>query len=841
MIMNRRSSKPGVHFTVCASAIAAVLAQPALAQSAAAPNTDAERSPIEDIVVTARRREEALQSVPVAVTAVSGLQLERQSIRSLIELGSAVPSLQTRGATSSGSTVNFVLRGQTAGENIPTVDQAVGIYADEVYIARQRGVNGAFFDIERVEVVKGPQGTLYGRNTTGGAINITSRQPDFDGVHGYIDADVGAYDLRTGRVAVNVPLVADKLSARVGYQIIRRDGFGKSEVTGQQLGGYRNQWIFRGLLRYEPTTNFRADFKYERYHQRETGNLVTPYAVFSGTQRGITQAATELFAAPGSPAGCAARFPTGASCITQGQYDAARSILSGYAQRVRDGDIYTSFAQVRQRDDADSTLYSMALAWELADGVELKSITGHRSLELNQIYDLDGTPFSILEVGAGTGGFAIANGLPGGLSSNFSVEKPPEHKSKFFSQEFNLSGSAIGDRLEWLVGAYYSRERGSFIEHSRAFPSIAPSISINNADRILNESWSIYSQNDLKLTEALSITLGGRYTEETKELQAISSSFNPQTGLHSCATGVVAAPNASPEGCRVRNQDTFTGVSYLASLNWKVSRDALLYLKTSRSFRGGAFQLRSPALPPAGPETANDLEFGLKSDWLDRRLRFNLAAYRTDYKNKQESIQVPTASGTTTILQNAADARLKGIEVEVIAVPVQGLTLTGAYTYFEGKYKNYLNALQSAGRPPIDASGEAFPNPKHMYSITAQYVVPVGPGEFSATGTWSYTGHANPSGRAINPFLSPGDIDYLQPSVNATYQNGRNDLGLMNLNVSYALPDMGLSVGLFVTNLFDKKYLAPAVDGTSAGGIQSVIVGAPRMWGLTIRKKFGDE
>ena len=166
--------------------VASVMSVATLALVAAAPQGAAAQDTVQEVVVTARKREESLQSVPVAITAMSSAQLAEHGIQSPLDLGRSVPSLRSLPHSISASVVTFSLRGQMAGDVLSTVDQAVGLYVDGVYIARPRGLNGAFFDLERVEVLKGPQGTLYGRNTTGGAINLISRSPDYEGFHGFV-------------------------------------------------------------------------------------------------------------------------------------------------------------------------------------------------------------------------------------------------------------------------------------------------------------------------------------------------------------------------------------------------------------------------------------------------------------------------------------------------------------------------------------------------------------------------------------------------------------------------------------------------------------------------------
>ncbi len=174
-------------------------------------------------------------------------------------------------------------------------------------------------------------------------------------------------------------------------------------------------------------------------------------------------------------------------------------------------------------------------------------------------------------------------------------------------------------------------------------------------------------------------------------------------------------------------------------------------------------------------------------------------------------------------------------------MPTEGLTLSAAYSYFNGKYNRFPGAVQFGGRPPKDASGEKLPNPPHMYSLNARYVRQVGEGDLGFTANWAYTGHATPSDRFINPFLDKAVVKRLLPSASAQFSNGSADLGLMNLSVDYAMKDKGLFFQAFVNNAFGKKYAYAGTDGGSVGGIQVGVVGEPRMFGVSVKKTFGEE
>lgn len=787
---------------------------------------------IEEVVVTARKREESLQKVPLAVSSVTSAQLQDAGVRTPLALGQLVPNLQTRGYPGSASIVTFSIRGQKAGDVLSTFDQAVGTYVDGIYIARPRGMNGAFFDLARVEVLKGPQGTLYGRNTTGGAINLISRDADYNGIHGFVGVDAGGLDLLAPRAAVNIPIIDNMLAVRVGYQGTFRDGFGKSAVTGQQIGQDRDQNFVRATVLFDPTPNLNFKLKAEHYRSRENGNLLT--------FRGVTPNATAAFAVA-AQAGISAA--------------AATARLNSMAL-TRGEDFDTTWMENPQHDFFTGTTIGLTITADLAENVQLKSITGYRKFENDQLFDLDGTEFRILQIGVGR--FADGpevRGAPGLPATAFQQNAGPEQRAKFFSQEFNLSGTSFGGRVNWLGGVYYSHELGNDTQHAQALPPLLANSFVYDGSKILNRSWSLYTQNDFKVTEQLTLTLGARYTEEHKYLTSLARNFFPN-GAPATATTPAIAPNSitcltgvpgvfpasETNRCYARNEKTWSGPSWLAGLSYQANDDVLVYARLAQGFRGGTFQLRSPLLAPANPEIARDIELGVKSDWLDGRLRLNAAGFRTTWENKQESILVPQADGRlTSVIRNAADATLYGFEIEAVAHPIDGLTLRSNLAYLTGEYDSFPGALRVSGGAPVDASGESFSDPPWSYSLGARYETPVGPGKLAVQADWSWVDGAQPSDRLINPAIPAALIDsFVSPCYNGACTNGRASVGLLNGTIDYRL-DNGLTVGFFVTNLLDERYQVAAIDPSGLGGVITGISAEPRMWGFTIRKTFGDE
>ena len=810
------------------------------------------QSELEEIVVTARKREESLQDVPVAVTSINGDNLQKQGIRNTQDLGRLVPNLKSTGHPSSASIVVFSIRGQKSGDVLTTVDQAVGVYADGVYVPRPRGMNGAFFDLSRVEVLKGPQGTLYGRNTTGGAINLISRDADYNGMHGYIGGDAGNHDLWAIRGAVNVPLVEDKLAVRIGAQGTWRKGFGRSVVTGQRIGQDRDQRFARATIVADPWEGVHMVTKGEYFRTKENGNLFTFLGLVPGASAPLAVAVQQGTLTPlglgrffGTPALCGG---VAVPCPTPADLAAVGGAVAALNAQVGNRD--TTFYEHNQHDNFKGYYFGHTMTFDLTDKIQLKSITGYRKFTNNQLFDLDGTSFRILEVGVGR--FADGPeviGAPGLPPTAFQTDPGPEQRDKFFSQEFNLSGTSFDDRLRWLGGLYYSQEIGSDTQHAQALPPLVttnglPASFLHDGFKIYNGSWSLYSQEEFSVTDRLTVQGGLRYTEERKYLNSRSRNYIPSNNTITCLTGVPGTfPATNPGACFTHNEKTFTGVSWMGGASYKATDDALLYARIAKGFRGGAFQLRSPTLAPADPETATETEIGAKTEWWDKKVRLNVAAFRTKYNNKQESIIVTQANGNSaTVIQNAANAKLKGFEGELSVNPVTGLSLRGTVGYLKGKYTTFPRALPVNGGAAVDASGERFSDPPWQYSLGARYEHPVASGVFGVQADWSWTDGARPPPRLANPGIPAALIDDLvSPCTGGACANGRASVGLLSASAEYRMEDRGLTIGVFATNLLNKRYQVTGNDPSNLGGMITGITAEPRMWGVTLKKSFGDE
>jgi iron complex outermembrane receptor protein len=833
----------------CGVIMAAAAAACGVVAQAAPPAQSTSVTRLSEVIVTARKREEALQSVPLAVTSLSGTQLERQRILQPTDLGWVVPSLQIRsGASDNGAIIT--MRGQAASDTVLGVSQPVSLYEDTVNIPHPFGANNAFFDLQRVEVLKGPQGTLYGRNTTGGAINIITRNADHDGVHGFIEVEGGDYgDWRVG-AAVNIPVVADRLALRLAYQHWSRDGFGRSIVTGQRYGEDRNDDLGRLSVRLDPAIAFTGTLKVEWGRAKHTSAMMAARSIVDPAKF-----PPDL-------------FPVVQATLLQGDIDAAlwknaalytpmlatnpAAVIAAGAQVLApciDRSIYENCSTTDQFDDLETWHGVLDWSWDIAPWVRLRSITGFHKFSDTRVLDVDAVQPQLLEVGYGSDGLAAAPAV-GRFAIPFPL--PPEQESRQWTQEFDLTGEAFGNRFSWLVGAYGSWDRGAGASQSGQIEELAvvatggPQIAGHTSLLNLTDTWALFSQNDVKLNEVVSITFGARYTEEKIRQDLAEWSYDGRTNSFTCFgalpdfTQVSFAP-ADPhnfEDCArdIRATgpgDLFTraksnGISYLLSFNAQLAPDKLLYVKTARGFRGGSFG-RS-VQPPAHPETAVDYEIGLKANWFDRRLRSDLAAYWTNYENKQVNVVAcqggsppPCSRGFATLLLNAAQARMRGVELEFQAVPVQDVLIYGSFAYNNAVFTDFAQIF--ADTTGIAAGQPLGVMPDTQGAIGVRYEHSLLRGVGAAQLDYNCRGGL--------PLFSTLDVpDAIRRDMNRA-------VGIVNLRLEYRRDDLGVTGAAWITNLTGEAYGYEGVPALFTNGVSHMQVLAPRMWGVSLRKTFG--
>lgn len=841
----------------------AILATP---QVAFADENDGATSADADIVVTARKREETVQSVPLAVTALSGNSLVEQGLRDTKDLTKVVPSLvyyETAGGQSGPSAVTFALRGQAGASPNLTTSPAVGMYIDGVNVPHPVGTQAGFFDVARVEVLKGPQGTLYGRNTTGGAVNIVTRGADFDGVHGFAELEAGNYRNMRGGFAINLPVVDDMLAVRLAYQYWGRDGYGKSLRTGQRFGGEKDDHVVRLSVLAKPTDRLQVQLKAEYTQFNHANVMTTVRGLASGAgsfaaivDQGIATGyplptAADMNLTPACFAGLAAKNPFG--CVTPAYLGGLLAAGSAVFQRqLANPNYFTNESGIPEFDNFKGVVGGLTVDWDVTDNMRLRSITGVRAYKDFRGYNLSGTPSPSIYVGVNSASFPKGN-FYNPFGGVVTIPEEPEQFSRQWTQELNLSGNA--GPVNWLIGSFYSNDQAhgdqqalaapgvtilGTIIGSRAFGVPNPTAYFNifdsHQDYTNAKTWALFTQNDIKLSDKLSVTVGGRYTEErlAQNNARYQYTSNPaqQNLAFTCQSGAVAGQKkATILECGVLSSAKFTGWSYLASINYQATDNALIYARTARGFRGGALQVGVPDQPPVRPETVQDFEFGVKADFLDKLLRTNVAVYHTKYTDKQESVVITLNGNPSSVLQNASKAKIDGVEVEAWLNPAEGLSFHGSYSLMNARYLDYPGAVGPlTGIVIPNGAGLKFRLPRTAYSVGAAYSRDVGNGTMGLNVDWSKSGSTPFNALSNDPAMS-----------DATEQDLLKGRGLLSGRISYKLRDQGFEIAVFGTNLLNEKYQIAGVSGPNLLGIQTGVTQAPRMYGISLRKAFGAE
>ncbi|MGB3845275.1 MAG: TonB-dependent receptor [Sphingopyxis sp.] len=727
-----------------------------------------------DIIVQARKREERLQDVPLAITALSGEALSNQSMQSFRDLQEQTPSLSINPVSADRNSTAISLRGQTQTDALLTTDPAVGIYLDGVNIAKTISTEMSnLIDVDRVEILKGPQGTLFGRNTTGGAINIFYKQPA-DDFEGKVVLRTDEYRRRGGAAVVNLP-IASTLALRVVGQYDKRDGYGRNRFDGRYIGGDMDGGNLRAALRWDASDDIELTVRGD-YNKASTSTLPWHYA-------GV-------------------RSPSALLTTVASQGGTLADIL---AQSADYRDVNHNFGSL-SRIEAWGT--SATLNIRLNDSVDFKSISAYRELDRLTQHDLDATRFNLIHVRQPT-------------------------RQKIFTQEAQFSGLSFDDRLNWIFGVFYSRETGNDGTRTVNFNTTTnvDGLTTNVTDgSVKNSSIAGFAQATFALTEQLSLTGGLRYTKDTKALATRNRVDRPLGTFLRCSlpTAFVGTNVTSEAGCIANLKDSYSDWSYMATLDYKPRDGLLFYARTARGYKAGGFNLRGGADPltfqPFEPETVTDYEIGLKSDWFDRRLRLNLAGYISKYDGIQRTVIVgsslpPPNPPTLTVVRNAAKGTIKGFEAEATAVPLDGFTLRGALGYVHARYDDYVSNGQ-------DRSFERFPYlPTWNWSLSAAYEHEMPGGPLRAQVDYVYKG------------THDGAPSSLTDAVTKSW-TVIPGYGLLNARISKTFEKPSMNVALFVKNLTDKRFATTILDFSGSLGYVLYAPGDPRVIGAEVSFDF---
>jgi iron complex outermembrane receptor protein len=748
---------------------------------------------LDEIIVTARRTKERLQTTPVAVTALSAIGLERAQIVDVAAIQRAAPNLIiTRGTPSASGFAIISMRGQSNLNAGNASDPAVGIYIDGAYIARPAGALFDLVDMDQVEVLRGPQGTLFGRNTIGGALNMTTAQPT-NHFSVFAEGTIGNYKTRQFTGVVNLPLKSDELAVRVAYKYQEHDGYGTNLTDNSPYNDKRGDNFVRAQVRWSPAgSSLEATLSADYSKSHDSGQLS---ALTGANPLVLGPLASSLEANYGHPA--------------HGWYNGFSTI----------SDPSPTALGFKPRDSVKSYGTALRVNADLG-GMKFKSITAWRLLNSDGSLDLDGTPTAILEV-----------------YSRF--------HSAGFSQELQLAGD-IG-KFSWIGGLFYFDETGTERSDAQAFGFAGAPYFRNFAD-IENRSMAAYGQAYYQISDKLRASAGIRYTKDDRKVVThnLSNLYPPTCDI---------APSARDDGasCSLTQKKSFDYPAYTVGLDFQATSNLFLYVKSSGAFMAGGFNLRQLALPAFKPEGVKDVEFGIKADWLNHHLRTNIAVFHSWQTDVQRNISAVVGTTTTQFIRNAGNAQVSGLEFEGTAIPWKGFELTAQLGLLHARYDNgsFLDTQTIAGIPgcsggqpvatyncTVDRSGEKLPEvPSITYGFGATQTLPIDHGEFSIHADYSFVGKQS---------FAPNTPAAAQPAAIKQAYAIANDLseikgyGLLNARAMVKLDQVNMELSLWGRNLTGKRYYTRSFsDLYTSLGVAISFVGDPRTYGITATYRFG--
>ncbi len=784
------------HAALCAVAVATVPGT-AIAQDATA-QANASDTDTQDIIVTARRREESLQDTPVAISAFSADILEQRQVVQTSDLERITPSLQFKPAGQlSGNTASAVVFIRGVGQVDPTaaVDPGVGIYLDEVYLGRAVGGAIDFGDIDGVEVLRGPQGTLFGRNTIGGAILVRTRQPEMGTWSGRGRLRIGDYNLREGFAALNVP-IGDTLAARVSGGFRKRDGYVIRAVDGLDLGN-ENGYSFNGAVKWEPSKAFDLFIRGDYSRRDENG---APF-VLAGVNE---QAPVAVIASVA--AGCpGATIPFSPIVPGDRRFGAPNVPMINDIRCANDLQARGDFV-----NGGNAPVMSMSEVWgvagtaniRLTDQALVKLITGYRETTSRGIRDADNTPLTLITTDVGS-------------------------KSNQFSQEVQLQLDF--GKVNGILGGYYFNEATD--ERATVFLAFPPSPPVISSllaggpgsrdlqvSRLKTNSVAVFGEVSWSPTTQLELSGGLRYTSDRKFYQGTVLNLFPATQPDPNPLPTLATTQGGPLFIFPRPfQRDFAALTGSGSIQYRWNDAISTYASYARSFKSGGFNTRYNAatadnLPvPFADESVTSYEAGIKTNI--GRLRLNLAAFQAEYQD----IQLIFRQGVVPLLFNAGEARIRGFEAEASYRAPWGLIFDGGLSVLKDKIKSIT------------------PIPGATATVTPNDDLPFTP-ELQANFGLSYK-------------IELGRDMTLTPRVDGTYQSkitfitGSIPLieedGYFVGNASVGLKFANrFEVSAGVNNILDSRYLIQGNASLATLGYAERIFARPRNWFAQISASF---
>lgn len=748
------------------------------------------------IVVTATKRETGLQDTPIAITAVSAEKLEKQNVDNISELAGFTPNLvfdTTSPVSGLSSGAVIFIRGVGQTDFQLTTDPGVGTYVDGVYTSRSAGGVLDVLDLERVEVLRGPQGTLFGRNTIGGAVSLISKRPASE-FGGRLAVTTGSRDRIDVRGSVDIPL-STTFRTRFSFSERNQDGYVRGLLDDRALGDV-NRLSLRGVAEWEPADNFRAAFAAD-YSRIDEENAASKLVRVTITPPGATES-TEFFFNQTSNDGGVVETRTPSAVPGPPSlaflYNVIDSTLPGPNNGVLfDGafitpDIDTTFATGPNGTELDVWGTALTLDWDLG-AVQIKSITAYRDTTGAFNRDADGSPLVVTHT------------------------ENADYDHEQISQELQITGDSFDGRLQWVGGFYFFNETGNDIltvNLPQAFGVV------RNFTFVENTSLAGYVQGTAELTDGLSLTAGVRYTNDDKTYTVPIDGGAVVNGLAAIFGPTGSVTPFFPPG---ENNQTFDNVDYKVGLDYSFENGALIYASYATGFKSGGFNTRYlvpvPEVVSFDPEELSTVEIGAKWQGFNNRVRTNVAAFYSDYKD----IQLIVYESGAPLTRNAGTADIWGVEGEFTAIVFDGLEASLSAGYTNAEYSSVAPldpALPAAQQVTIDSR---LPNtPEFTSSISLDYLREITNNlSLIAHGDWRHA--SSVQNDAINsPFLFTEATDVFNASVGV----------LINER-------FGLTV--FGDNLSDERFITSG-DSNFAIGFHEANFNRPREWGVRLTGEF---
>ncbi len=742
---------------------------------------------LEEIIVTAQKREQSLQDVPVAVSAFTGAMLEQTGAKDMYELQANIPSLRV-GQTQSASTTTFGIRGIFTSSQNFGLESSVGLYVDGVYRARQSSMVNNLVDIAAVEVLRGPQGTLFGRNTPAGAISIFSMKPDHEDT-GYLELTAGDYDLVSGSGAVSFSAIEDELAFRVTGFGMQRDGVVDSLQFGDEEINDRDRWGVRLQGLYTPTDELTIHIIADHSEVDET-------CCATGTWK-------NNLVADGIPG------KTGTDVII---LDLGGTVMPG--EDFYDYRVSNSFLPESTNEDEG---LSMQIDWQ-GDGALFTSITAWRSFEQFDYIDAD-------------------------YSNIDALEQVKEAEQEAFSQELRISNDY--DNFNYIVGLFYFKQDLDSRDHlvvgedttalvsafGDAFPAGTGAITAAEQE---HESYAVFGQFDYNLSDRLILTAGLRWTDEKKEMKnTFTEDASDVLDFVSPGWGFWLFPPLAPHADLDEDidDDQLTGT---VKLSWFANDDIMLYASYGTGYKsGGTNTDRIDEVFPVqfGAETSEAFEIGMKAEFPDQALRINLALHATD----TDDLQTVSFQGNGFALTNAGVAETYGVEVDLYWQPTDTTSIVVGYAYNHAEYAEFevgacwIGTPWHTGEPDpgdngdgtCDRSGNPFSsNPENVLVVSGNQEFGLGDGITGFVyGEYIYT-------------------DERMTDLNNDPEKLDGSYNLINMRAGLIFEDYDMQLTAWGRNLTEEEYTGTIADSVVQDGNYIAFYSEPRTWGITLRKNF---